>query len=86
MYGAWYLDPKDWNKHYKQRIKFQSPNTENGPEVKTLQASLPGQVEMLGNTEPVAQLHSTKAFRSYLERKYNYSQPPFIKYIFKSET
>ena len=59
---------------------------ENNPEVKTLQACLPGQVEMLGNTEPVAQLHSTKAFKSYLERKNDYSQPTFIKHIFKSET
>ena len=86
MYGAWYLDPKDWNTHYKQRIKFHSHHIEDDQEAKTLQASLPGQVDMLGNTEPVSQLHATKAFRSYLEGKNDYSQPPFIKYIFKSET
>jgi len=86
LYGAWYLDPQDWNKRYKHQMKLESVELAQEPIPSKLCASLPGQVNMLGASQPVSDLHSTKAFRNYLEKKSDYTQPTFIKYIFKAET
>ena len=85
LYGAWYLDPQVWNKRYKHQVKIQEGDQPEDTRQSTLSASLPGQVDMLGSSQPVSQLHSTKAFRKFLEKKSDYTQPTFIKYIFKSD-
>ena len=76
-YGAWYLDPKDWQ---KRQGGTQIEDKTKGK----LQASLPGQVDLMGCQQPISQLHSTKAFGVYLSQKKNHKKPKFIKYIMNS--
>ena len=80
-YGAWYLDPKDWQ---KRQIEMQGGTQIEDKTKGKLQASLPGQVDLMGCQQPISQLHSTKAFGMYLSQKKNYKKPKFIKYIMNS--
>ena len=84
LYGAWYLPPDCWNKRYKQQVEIFSGRSRRDSFDALLCASLPGQVDMMGQTLPVSQLQSTKAFKKYLENNVEYKQPEFIRHIFKS--
>ena len=83
-YGAWYLDPKDWEKRYHRQIETQGGTNIEDKTKGKLQACLPGQVDLMGIQQPISQLHSTKAFGAYLSQKKNYKKPKFIKNIMTS--
>ena len=83
-YGAWYLDPKEWESRYHRQIETQGGTNIEDKTKGKLQACLPGQVDLMGIQQPISQLHSTKAFGAYLNQKKNYKKPKFIKYIMAS--
>ena len=83
-YGAWYLDPNDWEKRYHRQIETQGGTNIEDKTKGKLQACLPGQVDLMGIQQPISQLHSTKAFGAYLSQKKNYKKPKFIKNIMTS--
>ena len=89
-YGAWYQDPSKWN-DYLNSQKENNPRSANdycndkwSVSNENLRAELPGQVNMMGGQQPVAQLHSTRAFDKYLTDLESYDKPAFLIHIFKS--
>ena len=83
-YGSWYLEPKEAEKRYHRQIETQGGTNIEDKTKGKLQASLPGQVDLMGIQQPISQLHSTKAFGAYLSQKKNYKKPKFIKNIMTS--
>ena len=90
-YGAWYQDPSKWN-DYLTNLKENIPSSDSdycndkwSVANENLRAELPGQVNMMGGQQPVAQLHSTRAFDKYLSDLENYDKPTFLIHIFNSQ-
>ena len=83
-YGAWYLEPKHWNSHYRNQRgkKGRIPDTVPGEKMR---AEPPGEVNMMGLQQPVSQLMSTTAFDKYLTSTGSYKTPTFLKHIFKTD-
>ena len=84
-YGAWYLEPKHWNSHYRNQRgkKGRIPETVPGEKMR---AEPPGEVNMMGLQQPVSQLMSTTAFDKYLRSTGSYKTPTFLKHIFKNDS
>ena len=83
-YGAWYVEPKDWQKRFERQVETSGGTKIEDKTKGKLKAALPGQVDMMGVQQPVSQLQATKAFGQYLNEKQNYKKPNFIKHILKS--
>ena len=73
QYGRWYIQPKRWEQRRVQELETKEDTEETSTRVK------PGpEADKVDFT--VSQLHSTKAFASYLAMK-KCKKPAFIKYI-----
>ena len=83
-YGAWYVEPKDWQKRFQRQVETIGGTKIEDKTKGKLKAALPGQVDMMGVQQPVSQLQATKAFGQYLNERKNYKKPNFIKHILKS--
>ena len=88
LYGVWYQDPKNWNDYLNHQKEQKVSPVDTGKwstASENLRAELPGQVNMMGGQQPVAQLHSTLAFDKYLTEMDNYKKPSFLQHIFKTQ-
>ena len=83
-YGAWYVEPKEWQKRFERQVETCGGTKIEDKTKGKLKAALPGQVDMMGVQQPVSQLQATKAFGQYLNERENYKKPNFIKHILKS--